>query len=51
MSQVTLNVIASAIATVYVCWAENKQALQGTHPAHFTTLNSAWTKRVQEIGV
>lgn len=42
MSQVTLNVISSAVATVFVCFAENPAALQNTRPERFNQLNSAW---------
>lgn len=42
MSQVTLNVISSAVATVFVCFAENPAALANTRPQRFNQLNNAW---------
>jgi len=42
MTQVTLNVISSAVATVFVCFAENPQSLQQIHPQDSAKLVSAW---------
>ncbi len=42
MSSITLNVVSSAVATVFVCFAENPAAIFQTHPSDGNTLGSAW---------
>ena len=42
MSQVTLNVISSAVATIFVCFAENPQSLAANHPTESAKLTGAW---------
>jgi hypothetical protein len=42
MAQVVLNVVSSAVATVFVCWAENPEALFQTHNELANGLVSAW---------
>ena len=49
MSQVTLGVISSAVATVFVCFAENPEALENTHPAEYTRLTQAWRQYKGDI--
>ncbi|GMI45134.1 hypothetical protein TrCOL_g588 [Triparma columacea] len=42
MAQITLNVISSAVATVFVCFAENPASLGQIHPQESATLIGAW---------
>mmetsp|Transcript_21590 Transcript_21590/g.31408 ORF Transcript_21590/g.31408 Transcript_21590/m.31408 type:complete len:619 (+) Transcript_21590:166-2022(+) len=44
MCMLTLNVISSATATVYVCFAENPASLQTHHPELFDALITKWRK-------
>ena len=42
MSSVTLNVVSSAVATVFVCFAENPEAIFNTHQDEGHKLRNAW---------
>ena len=42
MSLVVLTIIDVAVATIFVCFAEDKDALQRNHPQHFTDMMAAW---------
>lgn len=44
MASVTAGVVSSAIATVYVCFAEDHQALAQSHPPLWRQLMASWTK-------
>lgn len=44
MCCIVTTVITSAVATVFVCWAENPEALAATHPEHLEALMEAWRK-------
>ncbi|CAE7668852.1 pns1, partial [Symbiodinium microadriaticum] len=51
MCMLTLNVISSATATVYVCFAENPSTLQTHHPEYFEELMSKWRKFYPEASI
>jgi len=42
MCAIVSTVITSSVATVFVCWAENPEALGHTHPEHLESLLNAW---------
>lgn len=44
MSGVCLSVVSSAVATIFVCFADAPQAFFQTHPDHAETLMAAWSK-------
>ena len=44
MSSVTLNVVSSGVATVFVCFAENPGALQQNFPQQSALLTGAWSE-------
>ncbi|ETO01890.1 hypothetical protein RFI_35550, partial [Reticulomyxa filosa] len=37
-----LGVIASAVVALFVCWAEDPQAMQQTHPSEFDEISVHW---------
>ena len=41
--QIAVKVISSAVATVYVCFAERPDVFEATHPALHRELQDAWT--------
>jgi len=41
--QIAVKVISSAVATVYVCFAERPDVFETTHPALYRELQDAWT--------
>mmetsp|Transcript_13092 Transcript_13092/g.12687 ORF Transcript_13092/g.12687 Transcript_13092/m.12687 type:complete len:707 (+) Transcript_13092:119-2239(+) len=43
MFTLTMKVVSSAVATVYVCFAENPTIFEETHPALYRELNDAWS--------
>ncbi|KAG9410958.1 putative choline transporter, neither null mutation nor overexpression affects choline transport [Aphanomyces cochlioides] len=49
ISLVPLSVIDSAVATIYVCFAEDPAALQQSHPEHFDALMTEWQRMYPEI--
>ena len=44
MSGVCLSVVSSAVATIFVCFADAPQAFFQTHPDHAEALTSAWSQ-------
>jgi len=42
MASVTLSVVSSAVATVFVMFAENPEALMNTHKTEAGILSKAW---------
>jgi hypothetical protein len=42
MSMVVSRIMSSAVATVFVCFAEDHTALEATHPDDYKTLSDAW---------
>ncbi|CAK4626958.1 hypothetical protein LEN26_011573 [Aphanomyces euteiches] len=51
ISLVPLSVVDSAVATIYVCFAEDPAALQHSHPEHFTELMTEWHRKYPEVMV
>jgi hypothetical protein len=49
MTALVMNVIESAVATTFVCWAEDPQALAEGRPEHFNNLRAAATKLYPEF--
>ncbi|CAK4073472.1 unnamed protein product [Aphanomyces euteiches] len=49
IAMVPLGVIDSAVATVYVCFAEDPAALQLTHPQEYQLLMAEWHRMYPEI--
>lgn len=43
MFLITTGVVSSAVATVYVCFAERPEVFQSTHPLLYLELHGAWT--------
>jgi len=39
-----MSVVSSAVATVFVCWAEDSQSFNQNHPDLFNSLSNAWNK-------
>ena len=44
MCLIWTSVIDSAVATVFVCFAEHPDALAMTHPGHLNSLVAAWQR-------
>lgn len=44
VSSIVMNVIDSAVATVFVCWAEAGDALERTNRELFIEMSEAWSK-------
>ena len=44
MSGVTLSVVSSAVATIFVCFADAPAPFFRTHPDHAEALTNAWTR-------
>jgi len=42
MSMIVAKIMSSAVATVFVCFAEDHQALEITHPNEYRSLSDAW---------
>ena len=42
MCDVTMSVVSSAVATIFVCWAEAPAAFMQVHPDEAKMLNDAW---------
>ncbi|KAF0694844.1 Aste57867_14308 [Aphanomyces stellatus] len=51
ISLVPLGVVDSAVATVYVCFAEDPVALQHSHTEHYNELMTEWHRKYPEIMV
>ncbi|ETW04546.1 hypothetical protein H310_03777 [Aphanomyces invadans] len=48
---IPMGVVDSAVATVFVCFAEDPVALQHSHPEHFSDLMTEWHRQYPEIMV
>jgi hypothetical protein len=42
MCQIVMGTVQSAVATIFVCFAEDPHAMQAKHPAKFRDLANAW---------
>ena len=47
VTSIIMNVVDSAVVTVFVCWAEAPEALQRTSPALCTEMSEAWATAQQ----
>ncbi|RQM29073.1 hypothetical protein B5M09_002014 [Aphanomyces astaci] len=48
---IPMGVVDSAVATIFVCFAEDPVALQHSHPEHFNELMTEWHRQYPEIMV
>ncbi|KDO30254.1 hypothetical protein SPRG_19805 [Saprolegnia parasitica CBS 223.65] len=51
ISIIPFSVIDSAVATIFVCFAEDPAALQTSHPEHFNELMTEWHRMYPDIMV
>ena len=42
ISHIVTSVMASAVTTIFVLWAEDPHGWQLTHPDHYASLHAAW---------
>ena len=42
LSSVVMKAISAAVSTVFVCFAEDHEALETSHPEEYKALSDAW---------